>query len=265
MGERASEQVLMDIVFVGAGRLATNLARALKDAGHRIVAVYSRTMTSAAALTDAVGGTPVDSIEALPQEADVFILAVKDDALPSLILQLQQGREGQTFLHTAGSIPMTVFGSQQHCGVLYPMQTFSKERKVDFSCVHFFIEGSDEQTLDTARKIASSVTEHVNELSSQERRYLHLAAVFACNFANHCYALSAKVMEAHGMTFDAMLPLIRETTDKVETMHPREAQTGPAVRWDENVMDAQKALLADEPDMRQIYEIMSKSIHTLAK
>lgn len=254
----------MDIVFVGAGRLATNLARALKEAGHQIVAVYSRTMTSAEALCDVVGGTPADSIEALPLEADVFILSVKDSVLPSLISQLQQGREGQTFLHTAGSIPMTVFGRHQHCGVLYPMQTFSKEKQVDFSRVHFFIEGNDEQTLALSRNIASSVTDHVHELSSDERRYLHLSAVFACNFANHCYALSAKIMEAHGMSFDAMLPLIKETTDKVETMHPRDAQTGPAIRWDENVMAAQKALLADEPDMQQIYELMSKSIHTLA-
>ena len=254
----------MDIVFVGAGRLATNLARALKEAGHQIVAVYSRTMTSAVALSDVVGGIPTDNIEALPMEADAFILSVKDSVLPSVITQLQKGREGQTFLHTAGSIPMTVFGSHQHCGVLYPMQTFSKEKQVDFSRVHFFIEGSDEHTLALSRNIALSVTDHVHELSSDERRYLHLSAVFACNFANHCYALSAKIMEAHGMSFDAMLPLIKETTEKVETMHPRDAQTGPAIRWDENVMAAQKALLADEPDMQQIYELMSKSIHTLA-
>jgi len=254
----------MDIVFVGAGRLATNLARALKDAGHHIVAVYSRTMTSAVALSDVVGGIPTDNIEALPMEADAFILSVKDSVLPSVITQLQKGREGQTFLHTAGSIPMTIFGCHQHCGVLYPMQTFSKEKQVDFSRVHFFIEGSDGQTLILARNIASGVSTHVHELSSDERRYLHLSAVFACNFANHCYALSAKIMEAHGMSFDAMLPLIKETTDKVETMHPRDAQTGPAIRWDENVMAAQKALLSDEPEMQQIYELMSKSIHTLA-
>jgi predicted short-subunit dehydrogenase-like oxidoreductase (DUF2520 family) len=254
----------MNIVFVGAGRLATNLAKSLKGAGHQIVAVYSRTMTSAATLCDKVGGIPTDDIEALPLEADAFILSVKDSALPSVITLLQKDREKQAFLHTTGSIPMTVFGAHQHCGVLYPMQTFSKEKQVDFTRVHFFIEGSDEQALNMARSIALSVTDHVHELSSDERRYLHLSAVFACNFANHCYALSAKIMEAHGMSFDAMLPLIKETTEKVGMMHPRDAQTGPAIRWDENVMAAQKALLTDEPDMQQIYELMSKSIHTLA-
>jgi predicted short-subunit dehydrogenase-like oxidoreductase (DUF2520 family) len=155
---------------------------------------------------------------------------------------------------------MSVFGEHQHCGVFYPMQTFSKEKAVDFSRVHIFIEGRDAGTLDLARKVAETLSANVHELNSSERRYLHLAAVFACNFANHCYALSAQILEAHGLPFESMLPLIRETAEKVETVHPREAQTGPAARRDENVMDAQKALLADNPQMQQIYDIMSKSI-----
>jgi predicted short-subunit dehydrogenase-like oxidoreductase (DUF2520 family) len=255
----------MEIVFVGAGRLATNLARALKDAGHQITAVYSRTMESASALSAQVGGVPTDSIDALPLEADVFILSVKDSVLPAVIEQLRQGRENQTFLHTAGSIPMAVFGTHPHCGVLYPMQTFSKEKAVDFSRVHIFIEGNDTSTLRLVQTLAQSVSPHVHEFSSDERRYLHLSAVFACNFANHCFTLSSKILEAHGLSFDVMLPLIRETAEKVETMHPREAQTGPAVRRDENVMEAQTALLSNEPEMQQIYDLMSKSIQNTGK
>lgn len=254
----------MDIVFVGAGRLATNLAKALRDAGHHVMAVYSRTMESASALAAQVGGIPTDCIDNLPTKADVFILSVKDAVLPTVAELLRKGRGEQVFLHTAGSIPLTVFGVHAHCGVLYPMQTFSKDKAVDFTRVHIFIEGNDLSTLRLAQTLAQSVSSHVHELSSDERRYLHLAAVFACNFTNHCYALSAKMMEAHGMPFEAMYPLIRETTEKVGAMHPRDAQTGPAVRWDENVMAAQKTLLADEPDIQQIYEIMSKSIHNLA-
>ena len=251
----------MDIVFVGAGRLATHLARALKNGGHRITAVYSRTMASACS---EVGGFATNQIEALPLEADAFILSVKDSVLSSLIVELSKGREEQTFLHTAGSIPMAIFGSHQHGGVIYPMQTFSKEKPIDFSRVHIFIEGSDESSLTKARAIAASVSSHVHELSSEDRRHLHLAAVFACNFANHCYALSAKILEEHGLAFDVMLPLIEETAQKVEVMHPRDAQTGPAIRYDENVIQAQKALLADEPMVQDIYDLMSKSIHTLA-
>jgi predicted short-subunit dehydrogenase-like oxidoreductase (DUF2520 family) len=115
-----------------------------------------------------------------------------------------------------------------------------------------------------AHNLADSLSRQVYELTTDERRYLHLAAVFACNFANHCYALSAKVLEQHGLPFDVMLPLIDETSRKAHVMHPRDGQTGPAIRWDENVLSAQKALLASEPDMQQIYELMSNSIHKLA-
>lgn len=255
----------MNIVFVGAGRLATNLAKAFKASGHHIVAVYSRSMQSASALSAQVGGLPTDNIDTLPLEADVYILSVKDSVLSAIIEQLRRGRAGQTFLHTAGSIPMSVFGSHTHCGVFYPMQTFSMEKMVDFSRVHIFIEGSDASVRCLAQALAHSVSPHVHEFSSEERRYLHLAAVFACNFANHCFTLSSNILEAHGLSFDVMLPLIRETADKVETMHPRDAQTGPAIRHDENVMEAQKALLSDVPQMQQIYELMSKSIQDTGK
>jgi predicted short-subunit dehydrogenase-like oxidoreductase (DUF2520 family) len=222
----------MEIVFVGAGRVATHLAKALYAGGHRITAVYSRTITSAEVLASVVDAVPTNRIDALPQMADVFILSVKDSVLKDVIFELRKGREQQVFLHTAGSIPMSVFGEHQHRGVFYPMQTFSMEKNVDFSRVHIFIEGSDAETLNVARKIGETLSSHIHELSSAERRYLHLAAVFACNFANHCYALSAEILEAHGLPFEAMLPLIKETADKVETVHPREAQTGPAARRD---------------------------------
>ena len=253
----------MEIVFVGAGRVATHLAKALNAGGHHITAVYSRTMASAEVLASVVDAVPTNRIDALPQKADVFILSVKDSVLKDVIFELRKGREQQVFLHTAGSIPMSVFGEHQHRGVFYPMQTFSMEKNVDFSRVHIFIEGSDAETLNVARKIGETLSSHIHELSSEERRYLHLAAVFACNFANHCFSLSAEILEAHGLPFEAMLPLIKETADKVETVHPREAQTGPAARRDENVMNAQKALLADAPQMQQIYDLMSKSIQRI--
>jgi predicted short-subunit dehydrogenase-like oxidoreductase (DUF2520 family) len=101
----------------------------------------------------------------------------------------------------------------------------------------------------------------VTELDSERRRYLHLAAVFACNFANHCYTLAADIVEQQGLPFETMLPLIEETARKVQTMHPRQAQTGPAVRYDENVIEAQRALLADTPLKQDIYSLMSMSIH----
>lgn len=239
----------MKIVLIGRGRLATNLLPALQRAGHDVMSIDSRTL------------------ESLPMEADVFVVSVKDSALQEVVGQAVKGREGQLFVHTAGSMPMTLLQEQGagRCGVFYPMQTFSKERLVDFGEIALFIEASDADSLQTLNVLAASLTTHVYQLMSDDRRYLHLAAVFACNFANHCYALSARILEKHGVPFSVMLPLIEETAQKVETMHPCEAQTGPAIRYDENVIEAQKQLLADEPMMRQVYELMSKSIYQLAQ
>ena len=237
----------MRIVVIGTGRLASNLVPALQKVGHEVRVVNSRTL------------------EGLPNEADAFVIAVKDDALESVARRVVRGREEQVFFHTAGSMPLSVFkGIARHYGVFYPMQSFSKERQVDFADVPIFLEGCDDKAIQTAHAIAESISRKVYELTTAERRYLHLAAVFACNFANHCYALSAKVLEQHGLPFDVMLPLIDETARKVHTMHPVPAQTGPAIRWDENVMSAQKALLDNEPEMQKIYELMSNSIHKLS-
>ena len=253
----------MNIVLVGAGRLATQLGKALSQNGHSIQAVFSRTMEAADALSGVVGGFSTDNISQLPYEADAYIIAVKDSVLQALIPALAEGREQCCFFHTAGSVPLSVFGGLSHCGVIYPMQTFSKERDVDFSTVPVFIEGSDDLALKRARHIAATVSQRVMELSSEDRRHLHLAAVFACNFSNHCYALAATILERRGLPFDVMLPLIAETARKVETMPPRQAQTGPAVRYDQNIIEAQKQLLAGEEMARQVYDVMSRSIHDL--
>ena len=267
MGKCARRKVLngmrsMDIVFIGAGRLATQLAQALCAQGHRVTAVYSRTMASARQLAELVGARATDDLYALPHEADAFIIAVKDTALSDLLPHLADGRSQQRFYHTAGSMPLDVFkGTMSHYGVIYPMQTFSKERRVDFARVPLFIEASDDDTLDVARRIAGSVSQRVMVLSSEQRRYLHLAAVFACNFTNHCYALSAEILQRHDIPFDVMLPLIDETAAKVHELQPAQAQTGPAVRYDENVIEAHRQLLADMPDVQSLYTQLSQSIH----
>ena len=144
------------------------------------------------------------------------------------------------------------------------MQTFSKSREVDFSEIPVFIEASGAVELAQIERLAASVSGNVRELDTSRRRYLHLAAVFACNFANHCYALAEEILARHDIPFDVMLPLVKETARKVEQLSPREAQTGPAVRYDENVINRQAAMLADEPEWKNIYESMSRSIHRLA-
>ncbi len=253
------------IVLLGAGRLATNLGLALKKAGHHVEAVYSRTMTAAETLAKQIGSIGTDDLKLLPQDADIYIVSVKDSALHDVISQLPTSREDAIFLHTAGSMSLDIWkGKVPHYGVFYPMQTFSKERIVDFQEIPVFLEASDEQTMTAMWQFAESISQHVYKLSTADRKYLHLAAVFACNFANHCYALSSDILAQHGLPFSVMLPLIDETARKVHSIAPSEAQTGPAVRWDENVISMQRSLLQDHADMHMLYGLLSESIHAEA-
>ena len=253
----------MKIVLIGAGNLATHLGKALHAAGHDMVQVFSRTMQSAETLASLLDAEPLTDISQVRDDADVYIFSVKDSALEQLISQLCGG-EKKVFLHTAGSMPMSVFrGKALHYGVLYPMQTFSKQREVDFSIIPCFIEANDEFALKQIEGLAGQISHRVFQLSSEDRKYLHLSAVFACNFANHCYAASQELLQQHGIPFDVMLPLIDETAAKVHGMTPKEAQTGPAVRYDENVIGKQIQLLENQPYFQKIYDSMSKSIHEL--
>ncbi len=252
----------MKIVLIGAGRLALHLGCALHSAGHDIVQVYSRTDASARQVALAVGGTPVTDLGALSDDADVYVMAVKDSAMPELIPLACKGREQKVFVHTAGSLPLDVFrGMALHYAVLYPLQTFSKERDVDFVSVPCLLEANDAHAAAVVRTLATDVSHVVMDMDSENRRYVHLAAVFACNFTNHCYALAADMMERCGVPFDLLLPLIDETAAKVHGMKPADAQTGPAVRYDENVMRKHGRLLAGNPLAKEIYDRMSVSIH----
>lgn len=253
----------MKIVLIGAGNLATHLGKALHAAGHDMVQVFSRTMQSAETLASLLDAEPLTDMAQVRDDADVYIFSVKDSALEQLISQLCGG-EKKVFLHSAGSMPMSVFREKAlHYGVLYPMQTFSKQREVDFSIIPCFIEANDEFALKQIEGLAGQISHRVYQLSSEDRKYLHLSAVFACNFANHCYAASQELLQQHGIPFDVMLPLIDETAAKVHGMTPKEAQTGPAVRYDENVIGKQIQLLENQPYFQKIYDCMSKSIHEL--
>lgn len=252
--------------MVGAGNLATNLGQALLKAGHDVVQVYSRTEKSASELATLAGGAPTTTLSTLTNDADVYIIAVKDSAIADVVPTLCKGRGGKVFLHTAGSVPMNVFeGMAEHYGVLYPMQTFSKARAVDFSDIPCFVEANDEHSFTVINDLANSISGRVAPLSSDQRRHLHLAAVFACNFTNHCYDVAAQILRKINIPFDVLLPLIDETARKVHELEPTKAQTGPAVRYDQNVIRTQAELLKDNPLYRQIYETMSISIHHTAR
>ena len=138
---------------------------------------------------------------------------------------------------------------------------FSKQREVKFDEIPFFIEAKTAEDVALLKAIAATLSDHVYEASSEQRKSLHLAAVFICNFTNHMYALAADLLEKYQLPFNVMLPLIDETARKVHELAPRDAQTGPAVRYDKNVIENHLAMLADLPALQEIYKLMSKSIH----
>lgn len=236
----------MNIVLVGYGNVGTHLKSALTEAGYDVLLAWNRSCSI--------------SLKALP-EADVYIIAVKDDALEDVAKQMAGTvSDDAVVLHTAGTLPLSLIAPYfRHAGVLYPMQTFSRNKAVDMKSVPFFIEGGDDEAITTSRKIAESLSHSVYELTSEQRRHLHLSAVWACNFVNHCYAQSAAVLDRIGIPFSVMLPLIDETARKVHEMKPLDAQTGPAARGDENVMSMQMQLIEDEK-VRELYRLLSNSI-----
>lgn len=250
------------VVFIGAGNLATNLAKALYRKGFRIVQVYSRTEESARALAGVVEAGYTTDLQDVSKEAKLYIVSLKDDALDELLPQITEGKQDALLVHTAGSIPMNIWeGYAVHYGVFYPMQTFSKQREVDFREVPFFIEARKAEDVNLLKAVAGTLSEKVYDANSEQRRSLHLAAVFTCNFTNHLYVLAAQLLEEYNLPFDVMLPLIDETAHKVHELAPRDAQTGPAVRYDENVICKHLSMLADTPALQEIYKLMSKSIH----
>lgn len=252
--------------MIGAGNLATNLGKALQNAGHDIVQVYSRTWEHAQQLATIIGGAATDDLDSIVDTADVYIFSLKDSALGDVVPKVSKGKAEKLMIHTAGSMPMSCFeGMAVHYGVLYPMQTFSKQREVDFRSIPCFIEGNDSLAKQNIRALAESISGRVYEMSSDDRRFLHLAAVWACNFTNHCYEVSAEILRKHDVPFDVMLPLIDETAAKVHGMEPIDAQTGPAVRFDDNVIRAQAAMMRDNPILKDLYERMSMSIHLAAQ
>lgn len=250
------------IVFIGAGNLAVNLAKALYRKGFRIVQVYSRTEESARALAQEVEAGFTTSLEEVDTFARLYIVSLKDSAFSELLPAIVAGKRDALMVHTAGSLPMSIWeGYADNYGVFYPMQTFSKSREVEFDEIPFFIEASTPANTELLKAIAGTLSERVYEVDSEQRKSLHLAAVFTCNFTNHMYVLAAKLLEKYGLPFDVMLPLLDETARKVHELAPKDAQTGPAVRYDKNVIDKHLDMLADEPDMQKLYELISRSIH----
>ena len=251
------------IVFIGAGNLATCLSLALKEKGYCICQVFSRTENSARTLAEKLGCVWTTRIQEIQQDADLYLFSVKDSALQQLIETIPPNNG--IWAHTAGSMPIDIFpATNNRCGVFYPLQTFSKERSVDFTEIPIFLEAREANVYAFLNKIARALSHNVIEATSLQRQYLHIAAVFACNFTNHLYAIAENILSIHGLDFKALIPLILETAQKTRAYHPIDAQTGPAVRYDENVINKHLSLLSDAPVLQTLYKELSQHIHQYA-
>jgi predicted short-subunit dehydrogenase-like oxidoreductase (DUF2520 family) len=250
----------MRIVFIGAGRLATNLSMALRRSGHEIVQVYSRTEKSAKELAHKTVAEPLTKINRIIGDADLYILSVTDDAIDEVMNQFPH--KNVFMVHTAGSVSMDVLHDRTNdYGVFYPLQTFSmKGGNVDFADIPICIEANTEENLKTLEQLAGELSNRVHHMDSVQRLYLHVAAVFACNFSNFMFASAEKIMQKHHISFNILEPLIKETVDKALRESPCKSQTGPAARGDKETMEKHLNLLAVNEELQNLYRFVSDMI-----
>lgn len=250
----------MKVILLGSGRVATQLGQALQKAGEQIVQVYSPTEAHASALANKLNSAAISDLSLLDQHADLYIISVKDDAIASLAEQLNLA--GQLVVHTSGSTAMDVL-NLANIGVFYPLQTFSFEKEVDFKEVPIAIESNNPESLILLRNLAQRLSSKVIELDSKQRMTLHVAAVFACNFSNHLFALAQQLLASQQLDFELIRPLIAETAAKVQEHLPSAVQTGPAIRKDDKTIQKHLDLLKDQPQLQEIYRLLSQSIVNL--
>jgi len=246
------------VILIGAGNVATHLGQAFVAHGVEVVQVYSRTLVSARSLAEKLHAEAIDSFLQI-KLADAYIFSVKDDALPGLIAQFPL--TGKVMLHTAGSVNMKIFAQKTDSyGVFYPLQTFSKSQPINFQKVPLCLEVSDEQLRDSIMTLAEQLSESVYWMTQKQREAVHLAAVFACNFANSMYTVAQDFLQHHDVPFDLLRPLIQETANKVMCDLPSHLQTGPAVRNDQHVMQKHFDALSAAPEWQKLYRFVSSMI-----
>lgn len=250
----------MKVVLIGSGSVATHLGLALQAKGCTICQVYSRNVLNAETLAKKLNTSFITDISEIYMEADIYFYALTDSAFKNLLKRIVMPDGIQ--VHTAGCIPMGEFeGYTSKYGVFYPLQTFSKNKAVDFTKVPICIEASNFEVQQQLLELAHLLTQKTYLINSEHRKKLHLAAVFACNFTNYMYDVASVILEDSGFLFEMIQPLIAETADKVNIMNPYEAQTGPAVRMDEITISKHLKMLDKRPEFKNIYKLMTKNIN----
>lgn len=251
----------MNIVIIGSGNVAAVLGRMFRAAGHTIVQVYSRNASAASALAYEWDTESTNYKSLIQPQADFYLVAVNDDAIPSVTESLQL--PGRVVAHTAAAVSMDILKTvSEHHGVFYPLQSLRKE-KTELPDVPVYFEGSDEKTRRVLAELAESIAPgKVREASEADRGRLHVAAVLVSNFPHHLYALAEAYCRREGLDFSQLLPLIRETAERAGELSPQVSQTGPAARGDQETLRRHLALLESWPELQKIYRLLSESIQS---
>lgn len=254
----------LSVVVVGSGNVAEAVARAVADTwALELKQVVARNARRAAEIAELCRTEWCDDLTQ-SEDADFYIIAVSDRAVEQVASQLHRS-EGSIVVHTAGSVEMEALGEGTR-GVLYPFQTFTAGRKVDFSDVPLFVEGCTEEVAQRIECLAQALSRRVYRANSARRREIHLAGVLACNFVNALYSMAADhISSTESLPFDVLRPLIIETARKAaEADHPRNVQTGPAVRGDFAVAERHEKML-DDAQKRDVYKLLTDYIWQTSK
>lgn len=252
----------MDVSFIGSGNLAWHLAPALDNVGHIVKEVYSRNPKHAESLTERLYQAEVKaSLDFSTSPSSLFIIATSDDAIQEVATEIVLPDQAY-LVHTSGGQPLSIlqFAATDNIGAFYPLQTFSKTKRIDFKTVPIFIESSNEDTERVMLTVGKAISNNVRKITSTERKALHVAAVFASNFANYMLTLSKEVLEKNGLDFDLLKPLISEAISKSLTIGPENAQTGPAMRGDLETLDRHVEFLQEDEALAEIYKLISQHI-----
>jgi len=250
------------VSFIGAGNLAWHLAQALDNTDFAVREVYSRTPAHASALVSNLYSAEVMTTPDFSNSPSrIFIMAVTDDAIEDLARELTLPPDS-ILVHTSGSQPLSVLGyaPTPHIGVFYPLQTFSKSKRVDFSEVPFFIESENSETEKVLMAMGKAISKKVFKIKSTDRKALHVAAVFASNFTNHMLYIAQQVMKENKLNYDWLKPLVAETITKSLAIGPDKAQTGPARRGDLEILDRHLEFLQKDEAIAEIYKVISQHI-----
>jgi predicted short-subunit dehydrogenase-like oxidoreductase (DUF2520 family) len=244
----------MKIVIIGSGNVAYHLARAFQENNIPVSQLFGRNGNDLKFISDQLQ-IPFSTTRLA--DADLYLICVSDGSISEVSKLIT--KENCLVSHTSGSLPKEILEGKYRKSNFYPLQTFSKFKDLNYKDIPFFVEADDEQDLELLQNLALTISDKVMVSTYEKRKYLHLTAVFACNFVNHLFARAKEISDSQEIPFDYFLPLIKETTEKIEILEPKLAQTGPAVRNDERVLQLHEALISNEEHLK-IYKIMNESI-----